>query len=437
MSKNPLRFALLSLLLLMPTLLPAQPPLPTAVATAAPVVCPKYVFLFIGDGMSIPQRYMAEEYLKKTEQRGLRINAMPVQTLTTTSSANSFITDSAAAGTAIACGEKTNNGFIGVDPDGKRLESVAEVAKKSGRKVGIVTSVTLNHATPAAFYAHNASRGAAYDIGLDLIESGFDYFGGGGIEEANDDKAENYKGNLYELAKEKGYIVSQTQEGFRIISPGNKKVISMGSEGALPYWIDEKQKPEAERALRLVDFTRQAISQLDNENGFFIMVEGGSLDWACHANNAASALHEILEFDEAVGVALKFQEKNPDTLIVVTGDHETGGLTLGNRERAYSSNIELLEQQKTSKDAKEAKELAQKAGLGWTTGAHTALPVLTTAQGTAAFYFADAKDNTDIAKLLKQLIGPAGRLMRLVPAKPSSVPITVPSTSPIPSSTTP
>lgn len=135
---------------------------------------PKYVFLFIGDGMSFPQRMMAQEYLQKTENRPLAINTLPFQAVTTTRSADSFITDSSASATAIACGTKTNNHMVGVAPDGSRLESVAEVAKQSGRKVGIITTVTINHATPAGFYAHNNSRSNYYQIGLDLVNSDFD-----------------------------------------------------------------------------------------------------------------------------------------------------------------------------------------------------------------------------------------------------------------------
>ena len=154
----------------------------TALSASATEIQPvKYVFLFIGDGMSFPQRQMAEAYVQKTENRRLKINAMPYQAITATHSANAYITDSAAAGTAIACGVKTNNGTLGLTPDGEQLESIAELAHKNGRKVGIITSVTINHATPAAFYAHNASRSSDYAIGLDLIASGFDYFGGGGV----------------------------------------------------------------------------------------------------------------------------------------------------------------------------------------------------------------------------------------------------------------
>lgn len=138
----------------------------------------KYVFLFIGDGMSIPQRMTAEEFSRINTGKGLAMNSMPHQALTITRSKNSFITDSAASGTAIACGVKTKNGAIGVGADGSRLQSIAEVARDSGRKVGILTSVTLNHATPASFYGHNPSRGNYYELGLDMIASGFDFFGG-------------------------------------------------------------------------------------------------------------------------------------------------------------------------------------------------------------------------------------------------------------------
>ena len=141
----------------------------------------KYVFLFIGDGMSIPQRMTAEEFSRINTGKGLAMNSMPHQALTITRSKNSFITDSAASGTAIACGVKTKNGAIGVGADGSRLQSIAEVARDSGRKVGILTSVTLNHATPASFYGHNPNRGNYYELGLDMIASGFDFFGGGGI----------------------------------------------------------------------------------------------------------------------------------------------------------------------------------------------------------------------------------------------------------------
>ncbi|MDY0175697.1 MAG: alkaline phosphatase [Lentisphaeria bacterium] len=438
---------------------------------AAELKSAKYVFLFIGDGMSIPQRMMTDEYLQRTEKRGLLINQLECQGLTRTSAANAFITDSAASGTAIACGEKTNNGRIGMDASGKnKLVSSAEVARDNGRKVGIVTSVTINHATPAAFYGHNVSRGNYYQLGLDLIASGFDYFGGGGIAQANKEDDPLYKGDIYELAKEAGYTVSRNREGFQKINKDSGKVLSFGAADALPYAIDM-----SEDDLCLADFTRQAIEVIDNPEGFFLMVEGGKIDWGCHANDAATTLKEVIDFDNAVKVAYDFYEKNPeDTLIVVTGDHETGGLTLGFAGTGYRTQIETLGAQKYSggvmankikeqkaesleelkplinemtgmvfavdgeykkgglnlskvdeqklqdifdKNQKDGKftghsalskalvlMLNNKSTVAWTTGAHTALPVSTSAQGVNAQLFSNMLDNTDISKGIKQVV---------------------------------
>ena len=441
----------------------------SAAALAAQAAKPvKYVFLFIGDGMSIPQRMTAEELARINTGKGLAINSMPHQALTTTRSANSFITDSAASGTAIACGSKTNNGMIGMDPKGGRLKSVAEVARDSGRKVGILTSVTLNHATPAAFYGHNRSRGNYYDLGLDLVESGFDFFGGGGIAECDDKKAKSYKGDIYEIAEGRGYtVVRKDMKALAALKPGCGKVIATGADGALMYNLDAPDSP------RIADFTKRAIELLDNERGFFIMVEGGKIDWMCHANDAATVMAEVADFDNAVKVALEFARKNPrDTLVVVTGDHETGGLTMGFAGTAYNSYIDRLNAQKRSREAfnsaskklagggkdiefedvipllsesfgfvfdedsesplalseaergelekafgrwkkdvskgalslAAAKILNNKAGLAWTSDAHTALPVETSAQGAGAEVFSGTIDNTDIAKILKELV---------------------------------
>lgn len=441
----------------------------SAAALAAQAAKPvKYVFLFIGDGMSIPQRMTAEELARINTGKGLAINSMPHQALTTTRSANSFITDSAASGTAIACGSKTNNGMIGMDPKGGRLKSVAEVARDSGRKVGILTSVTLNHATPAAFYGHNRSRGNYYDLGLDLVESGFDFFGGGGIAECDNKKAKSYKGDIYEIAEGRGYtVVRKDMKALAALKPACGKVIATGADGALMYNLDAPDSP------RIADFTKKAIELLDNERGFFIMVEGGKIDWMCHANDAATVMAEVADFDNAVKVALEFARKNPrDTLVVVTGDHETGGLTMGFAGTAYNSYIDRLNAQKRSREAfnsaskklagggkdiefedvipllsesfgfvfdedsesplalseaergelekafgrwkkdvskgalslAAAKILNNKAGLAWTSDAHTALPVETSAQGAGAEVFSGTIDNTDIAKILKELV---------------------------------
>jgi alkaline phosphatase len=449
-------------------------------ASAADIQPIKYVFLFIGDGMSIPQRQMAEEYMQQTEKRGLKINDMPYQNAMKTHSADQYITDSAASGTAIACGTKTKNGTLGLDPDGKRLESVAELAKKNGRKVGILTSVTINHATPAAFYAHNNSRSSDYRIGLDMIASGFDYFGGGGIASSDNKDSSAYRGNIYDLAKEAGYTVCRTQETIQALKPGVGKVMSFGASGDLPYAIDGNREGR-----RLADFTKQAIELLDNPNGFFMMVEGGKIDFGCHDNDAATAIRETIEFDDAVSEAFSFAEKKPgEVLIVVTADHETGALILWSSGTGYQVYFSLLANQKGSRGAlisateqfvKDNKEeatfdkfktviteksglvfseegrwragnlnltkdemkelendfesskkavqenkgskdkvartmiriLNSKAGITWGSGGHTALPPITSTWGNQADIIAvGIRDNTDIAKLLKQAVQP-------------------------------
>ena len=309
-------------------------------ASATEIQPVKYVFLFIGDGVSFPQLQMAEEFVQKTENRGLQINAMPYNSTTTTHSEDAFITESSAAGTAIATGVKVNNRVVSLAPNGDRLESIATVAKQNGRKVGIISSVTINHATPASFYAHNASRNNYYEIGLDLIASNFDYFGGGGIDRHNDTGSRAYRGNIYDLAKEAGYTVARTEEEIRALKPEVGNVIALGNAAAMPYALDNKA------GLQLPDYTKQAIELLDNPDGFFIMIEGGKIDWACHNNDGAATVFDIIELDNAVGVAYDFAEKHPnDVLIVITGDHETGALTLKN-----PINVNLLANQKSSYD---------------------------------------------------------------------------------------
>ena len=303
----------------------------------------KYIFLFIGDGMSLPQRMLAEEFCQSTMGKGLAINSLPKQGYSKTSSLTNYITDSAASGTAIACGEKTNNGRIGMDAEGKRkLESVAEVAKKNGRAIGILTSITINHATPASFYAHNVSRDNYYDIGVDLVNSGFEYFGGGGLQGNR-----NGDNDLYKIAADKGYTVAYKEEVPKVDLKKADKLFVRGHNGALPNAID---KPEDEWGL--AEYTQQCIDFLTlKDKPFFVMVEGGNIDHHGHANDAGASLRETMAMDSAVSVIMDFAKKHPnETLVVVTGDHETGGLTLGFANTEYESSIYLLGHQKCSSD---------------------------------------------------------------------------------------
>ena len=316
---------------------------------------PRYVFLFIGDGMALAQRSAAEYYTAAAQGADrpgpvkLAMSQMPVQGATTTYSLNSIITDSGAAGTALACGVKTHNGGIGVDGQDRPVRSMAELARDKGWKVGVVTSVSLDHATPACFYSHQDSRNNYYEIALDVAKSGFDYFGGGGFKDPTGKKSkkEGEKADAFEVMQAAGYAVTSDPAAIKDAKPGTKLVAlnpELDHDKALPYALDGDKK-----GLSLADFTAKGIELLDNPNGFFFMVEGGKIDWACHANDAAASIADTLAFDDAVAKAVTFAAKHPDdTLIVVTGDHECGGLTLGFAGTRYGNYYDYLKNQKDS-----------------------------------------------------------------------------------------
>ena len=329
-----------------------------AAETVKPV---KYIFLFIGDGMATPQRMMTDLYLKSIgKKEGLLMNRLPVQGFATTYSATSLITDSAASATAMATGQKTHDGAIGVDVNNKALENIAELARKKGKKVGIITTTSMNHATPAAFYAHQHSRGNAYRIGLDMIGSGFEYFAGGGLMDpkgrimVSDTGAwvpdpDKNKKDLYDLIREKGIVHVKSRADFEKLSPSGVKGRTVYVENPRQdneqnvYYALDKNPGD----ITLAEYVAKAIELLDGENGFFIMTEGGKIDWSCHANDAAGAMAEVISLDEAIAEACRFAEKHPDdTLIVVTGDHETGAMTLGFTGTGYRLYLANLQNQK-------------------------------------------------------------------------------------------
>jgi len=334
---------------------------------------PKYIFYFIGDGMGLSQSNAAEAYLAAVDGKNgvqkLVMNKFPHHGFYTTNATDRFITGSAAAGTALSTGHKTSINTIGMDAaKQKPLETVAERARDLGYKVGIVSSVSIDHATPASFYAHQPARSMYYDISLDLSKSNFNYFGGGGIKHpvgdgkldknnnmANfgmgaDKEIENKQTNSIELAKKRGYRLLNTKEEFHKLKKGDDKIIAIAPRlvggKALPYAIDQ-----TENDIPLSEFTKKGIELLDNKEGFFMMVEGGKIDWTCHANDAATAIKEVINFDAAIKVALDFYKKHPkETLIVVGGDHETGGMALGFAGSHYQSAFKLLQYQNISND---------------------------------------------------------------------------------------
>ena len=317
----------------------------------------KYVFYFIGDGMGVNQVQGTELYRGELEGKigitPIWFTQFPYATTATTFSATNGVADSAAAGTALATGNKTQNGTIGMKQDLQtEVSSVAVWAKNKGCRVGVTTSVSVDHATPAAFYAHDPSRGSYYKIGTDLYKAGFDFYAGSDfIDPNNKDNKDGNSENLYTMAEKNGYTIARGYKDYLKKCKKADKMILFQSEKAsekdrtaIPYAIDRTKDD-----LTLADITRSAINFLskDLSKGFFLMVEGGKIDWACHSNDAATAFHEVADMDEAVKVAYEFYSQHPDeTLIVVTADHETGGFVLGTG--AYKLNLQVLKNQKVS-----------------------------------------------------------------------------------------
>ncbi len=319
----------------------------------------KYVFYFIGDGMGVNQVLGTEMYRAELEGRigisPLQFTLFPYATVATTYSATNGVTDSAASGTALATGNKTKNGAIGVLKDlASPVSSLAQWAKDAGKRVGIATSVSIDHATPSAFYAHRGNRNDYYNIGLDLYKADFDFYAGSDFLSPN---GKNGDRNLYDLADEYGYTLARGYADYCKKSKRAKKMLLFQSEAAskldrsaLPYAIDR-----GETDLSLAEITHSAIDFLTKgkkaaDAGFFLMVEGGKIDWACHSNDGATVLREVQDFDDAIKVAFDFYAKHPDeTLIVVTADHETGGVALGTG--SYNLNLAVLQHQKMSENA--------------------------------------------------------------------------------------
>ncbi len=443
----------------------------------------KYVFLFIGDGMGDNQIYATELY--KASMTGehiyepLSFSQFPVHSFMTTYSANSLTTDSSASGSAMATGEKTNNHWVSLDPVHKtKQETIAEKAKRAGYKVGILSSVTIDHATPASFYAHQESRGDYHEIALQLPLSNFDFFAGGGVHDLG---VKSDKNSVSTQLGKYGYTYITTEKGIKDLKKGDSKIVAVNPgtySGKEYYWeIDNRSE-----SIPLSYFTKKGIELLDNDKGFFMMVEGGKIDWALHSNDLASSIMETIAFDEAIKEAVKFyKEHKEETIIIVTADHETGGLSLGSNT-SKGLKLNLLKNQKISaqeferklkvlkeqerkisfdevldsvkvnfglggqlKDLEltkaekkwlyeayenefiEMKEvnpdrdyldhsadkpftlrvitiLSEKAGIAWGTEGHTAMKVPVKVIGAGQEYFRSTIDNTDVAKIIMQLM---------------------------------
>lgn len=328
---------------------------------------PRNIILMIGDGMGMSQIYAA---MTASDQPLVfeKFNHIGFQK---TYSANAYITDSGAGGTALATGEKTNNGMIALSPSGDTLTTILELAEQNGFSTGLVSTSSILHATPASFIAHNQSRNNYDQLAEDFLKTDIDVFIGGGY--ANFADREDGK-DLVQALRDKDYRVLREMVQVQTVT-----------EGKLAGLTAEKHNPRYSegRGAMLPQATQTALNILDNnDKGFFLMVEGSQIDWGGHANDTEYIINETLDFSRAVEKAMAFVESNPNTLLIVTADHETGGMGLN------SGDLQT-----------------QKVEAAYTTGGHTGVMVPVFAKGPGAEHFRGIYENTDVFKKMKELYG--------------------------------
>ncbi len=344
----------------------------------------KNVILCIGDGMGINQVTLAGTKVGGPGGK-LHMERFPISGLVRTYSANSRVTDSAAAGTALACGVKTDNGMIGMTPNEQGYCSILEAAQARGMATGLVVTCTMTHATPASFGSHVKSRKSEPAIAEQLIANRINVLFGGGrkyfLPKSDPNSGRKDDTDLITRAKEAGYAYAQTASELQ--SANDSHVLGLFQFDALTTAEPEPSLAFLTRkAIRVLK--RANLNSIDGRYGFFLMVEGSQIDWECHANKAAGAIRQTLLFDQAVEAAADFALKDGRTLVIVTADHETGGMTLiggGNEDKGDS-------------------ELA----VRWSTKGHSGTPVGLWALGPGAARFAGVQDNTEIPKKIAQLL---------------------------------
>ena len=370
---------------------------------------PKYIFLFIGDGMGMTHVAAAESYLSfksGVDSQGLTMCSFPYFGLCSNASADADITDSSAAATAIACGAKTNNGFLGVDPDGEPLKSMTYDLQERGYQIGILSNVPVNHATPASFYASSRARSDYYNISQQIASTGFDFFAGSGFLNVTGRKKD--KEPIDKWLEGQGYSVCYGVEEFEAKADKTDKIIfcqaSSRVDGAGNYVSEGKDVED----VTLGTMLEVGLDFVDDDKPFFFMCEGGNIDWDAHANKTMPVVADVIEFDGAVAVAYEFYKQHPDeTLIIVTADHETGGMSLG--ADGYNIGWTVLEEQweksgrKNILSTKDNASLNAEASIGWTTGGHTAAYVPVFSIGVNAERFSGKMDNTEFkGKILQR-----------------------------------
>ena len=334
------------------------------------------IIYMIGDGMGvahISSAQIAQDYEPLNMERAHYVG------LAKTYSANSRITDSAAAGTALATGYKTNNGMIGVTPDSLPHPSIREKAEKAGMTTGVIATYPVTNATPAAFVAHVDNRYKEDEIATYYISNEVDVFMGGGSKRF-DQRADSL--NLFDTLRERGYTIAFDLGELGGISEG--KVALLPTEDSMPSYLDGRGDflPNATaKALEILEGNARA-----EKTGFFLMVEGSQIDGKAHGHDLEGMIAEIRDFDNAVKVAFDYADTHPGTLVVVTADHETGGLTIVNGNRSFDLHDHQVD-------------------YAWTTGGHTGGMVPIFAYGTGAENFSGVFENTDLPKIMCRLLG--------------------------------
>ncbi|MBQ0057660.1 MAG: alkaline phosphatase [Bacteroidales bacterium] len=321
----------------------------------------KYVFYFITDGTGVNTVQGTEYYLSQKQgvigRTPLCMTQLPVVGVSATWSASSDVTDSAASGTALASGTKTYNNSIGMATDSVTpLVGLAQKAKDSGWAVGVGSTAPVNHATPAAQFAHQVTRHDYFQIACQMTTAGFDFYGGGSIAMQRGYDRPEVRDSIYNALREAGYTVTFSLEDYEANGRNADKLVMLQGDVpdsySIPYWIDRKpgQVTIADQVKAELDLLYAKAQK--NGTGFFLMNEaGGKVDFACHANDGATAFEEVLACDSCVRIAYDFYLQHPDeTLIVITADHETGGLTLGYGPGGYSIHTEVFANQTCSKD---------------------------------------------------------------------------------------
>ena len=325
------------------------------------------VILMIGDGMGLPDVYAA----MTVSDAPLNIERCSYIGLQKTLSSNNYITDSAAAGTALATGNKTRNGTIGMDAQGNRVKSILEIAEEHGLATGLVSTSSITHATPASFIAHQSSRGSYEDIAADFLKTDIDVFIGGGTDHfaRREDKL-----NLLDSLKFRGYEVDTTLA--LILKSTASKLAGLTAPVHNPYRLKGRGDMLPASSGKAIEILKK------NTKGFFLMIEGSQIDWAGHANAADTLVDETLDFDKAIGEVLNYAENDGHTLVIITADHETGGVTITGGDRE-----------------------TRKVKLSFSTKDHTAVMVPVYAYGPGSEKFTGIYDNTDIFKKIMAAFG--------------------------------